>query len=262
MVVENRDAHACRRAASCRDAWPAASRTPEPSPRESRGLPKNRSSPAPRPTACSFPTARTQPLLPPAETDSALAPRSTRRCEVSPTSILRTTLHTMPYPTDITQYLKINQHQLQTAEVLQQLIPHLHELSRSKPYKEISSKTEPLTKALIESSQEEWNTLESVTSRILDVSEVIPLTTDILQSAIRNEEALGLEPPDATVYASIFDDLQVRGVGSKCFLNKNSKDFANPDIYDALRLHECILIPSFENGVKFVSKRISDGGSS
>jgi len=139
-----------------------------------------------------------------------------------------------------------------------QLIPHLHELSRSKPYKEISEKTEPLTKALIESSQEEWNALESVTSLLLTTSDVIPLTTHIVQAAIRNEQALGLEPADAAVYSSIIVNIRGRESGPKRFVNKNSKDFANPDIYDELSQYDCVLIPSFDNALKYVFKRLSE----
>jgi hypothetical protein len=138
-----------------------------------------------------------------------------------------------------------------------QLIPHLRELSRSKTYKEIPAKTEPLTKALIESSQEEWNKLESVTSLILSAGQVIPLTSEIVQAAIQNEETLGLEPPDATVYASIIDDLGVGNKSPSCFLNKNSKDFANPDIYAELSQYTCQMIPSFEDGLRYISKRLT-----
>lgn len=137
-----------------------------------------------------------------------------------------------------------------------QLIPHLHELSRSKPYREISSASEPLTKALIESSQRETAELESVTSRLLHCGHIIPLETVIVESAVRNEKKLGLEAPDAAVYASIIEDLRGRTRGPKCFLNKNSKDFANPDIYAELKKHGCKMIPSFDDGFRYVSTRL------
>lgn len=139
-----------------------------------------------------------------------------------------------------------------------QLLPHLRELSSSKTYREIPAKTEPFTNALIESSQQEWSALESVMSLILSIGEVIPLTSNILQAAIRNEETQGLEPPDATVYASIIDDLGVRDKVPSCFLNKNSKDFANPDIYAELTQYACQMIPSFEDGLRYISKRLTD----
>ena len=43
-----------------------------------------------------------------------------------------------------------------------------------------------------------------------------------------------------------------------CFLNRNSKDFLTADIQEELRKHECLVIPSFDDGVRFVQTQISE----
>jgi hypothetical protein len=58
-----------------------------------------------------------------------------------------------------------------------------------------------------------------------------------------------LKPKDAIVLASVLEDLQKNEPGPKMFLNRNSKDFANPNIYDALRQLQCELVTSFDGGL-------------
>jgi hypothetical protein len=36
-------------------------------------------------------------------------------------------------------------------------------------------------------------------------------------------------------------------------LNRNSKDFANPDIYDELATFDCKIVPSFKDGVALIA---------
>jgi predicted nucleic acid-binding protein len=141
-------------------------------------------------------------------------------------------------------------------EFHERLTRELRELSRSKPYKEISAETEPLTKALIESIEDQKKLLEDITSRILSIGEVLSLHASTSEVAIRNETTLGLEPADSVVYASIMEDIASRQ-GLKCFLNRNSKDFDIPDIENELAKHDCKIIPSFKNGLAYINSVLS-----
>jgi predicted nucleic acid-binding protein len=133
----------------------------------------------------------------------------------------------------------------------------LRELSRSRPYQEISSRTEPLIAALIESAEAERDRLESVLSRLLSVCQLSPIDGTTVQSANGYTSRLKLSPNDAVIFASIMQDLATKPAGPKCFLNRNSKDFADPDVYDELRQFDCKLVPSFDGGLKYIRKRIS-----
>lgn len=139
------------------------------------------------------------------------------------------------------------------------LLNELHELSRLKPYTDISSQSEPLTRALIESIEEHYRRLTSVIARILAVAQVIPLHDSTVQLAIDKESILGLEPADAAVYASILEDLSHDGE-AKLFLNRNSKDFSIPDIEAELSTYQCRMIPSFVHGLSYINSTKTGSG--
>jgi predicted nucleic acid-binding protein len=125
----------------------------------------------------------------------------------------------------------------------------IRELSRSKPYQELFSHTQPLTTALLESIESEKQRLDVALSRILGKCEVIPLQATTVQHAIGYEVRFDLSSQDAVILASIREDLEKRPAGPKVFLNRNSRDFANPDIYDELSKYDCKVVPSFKGGL-------------
>ncbi len=43
---------------------------------------------------------------------------------------------------------------------------------------------------------------------------------------------------------------------AKCFLTRNSKDFANPDVYEDLRAHNCKLLIYFDDGYGYVRSAV------
>ncbi|MDE0367808.1 MAG: hypothetical protein OXP09_19820, partial [Gammaproteobacteria bacterium] len=115
-----------------------------------------------------------------------------------------------------------------------------------------------LTALLIGSVEEDAHRLELIRQKISDVAGVIPLDSDNLKSAIRYQQLHDLSPQDAMVYAAVIDNLrQFRTDESSCFLNRNSKDFGEPLIFDELRGYRCNLLFSFEKGVDFVRSSLS-----
>jgi hypothetical protein len=96
--------------------------------------------------------------------------------------------------------------------------------------------------ALIESSESEKKRLDSVLSRILVKCETIPVQGTTVHRSIAFQSQFGLKPKDAVILASVLEDLERGSTGPKLFLNRNSKDFANPDIYDELNKHQCELL--------------------
>src|SRR6516225_1916272 len=107
------------------------------------------------------------------------------------------------------------------------LTREIREISRSEPYQAISTSAQPLTTALIESSEAEKQRLDSVLSRLLGTCEVISVQGTTAQRAFGLEVSVDLSAGDAVILASILEDLAKRPAGPKCFLNRNSKDFAN-----------------------------------
>lgn len=143
----------------------------------------------------------------------------------------------------------------QRGEFHDRLRRELRELSRSQPYSEISAQTEPLTKALIESTEEQKSQLDSVTSRVLSVGRIIPLQSSTVRAGIGFESSLGLDPADAAVFASLIEDI-CGHAGAKLFLNKNSKDFDIPNIESELSTYQCKMISKFEHGVAYLNSNL------
>lgn len=141
-------------------------------------------------------------------------------------------------------------------ELRRQLITEIRELSRSKPYSNLLQESNDITALLTSSGIEEKQRLDEVLSQILEVADVITIRASTMKSAIEYQQSLKLSPQDSIVYASVLDHLSAIGSGPKCFLNRNSRDFNDPDIQDELARYECQLIPRFEQGLGFIKARL------
>jgi predicted nucleic acid-binding protein len=132
------------------------------------------------------------------------------------------------------------------------LAQQIREISRSKPYSDVPGKTRDLISALIDSGEEERKRLDQSIERIMEAGRIIPITTEVLRIAYAAESRFGLSPQDSIVYASVVNDFGTEPGGIKCFLNRNSKDFADPDIYAELAKGNCKLFTSFAAGLGYI----------
>ena len=129
-------------------------------------------------------------------------------------------------------------------------------LSRSKPYKEEVEDIRKLTGFLIRSQQEEKDRLRTTLDRLLNIAEVIPLESTILSSAATYQIVHDLKPQDSIIFASVLNHLKSSTSDSKCFLNKDRKDFGDPDIVDALRECGCKMLLNFDHGYGYIISQI------
>lgn len=136
------------------------------------------------------------------------------------------------------------------------LATELGQLLRSEPYREEVNALQNLTNILVRSGQEEKQRLNQTLDRVLSITEVIPLERNILISAIAHQAGLDLSPPDSVVYASVLHHLSTTVPAESCFLNKNSKDFDDPDIVDALGNRNCKMLPRFDSGYDYIQSQI------
>lgn len=119
----------------------------------------------------------------------------------------------------------------------------LRQLARTATYADRLSGFGHLTALLIESADEEAKHLETVRSRLLQVAEVLPLEASILIAATQYQGTHGFSPQDALVYATVLLHLQQHHASQSCFLNRNSRDFDDPDVVEELDRHNCKLLP-------------------
>jgi len=144
----------------------------------------------------------------------------------------------------------------QRAELLDKLTAEIKELARSKPYADSAQEFHEITNALRRSAGEEKRRLDDAMNRVLESALVAPIGRDTLRSAIDLQRTRNLSPQDSIVYASVLSHVKTASEEPKCFLTKNSKDFANPDVYNDLTRYDCKLLTSFKSGLGFVQARM------
>ena len=59
--------------------------------------------------------------------------------------------------------------------------------------------------------------------------------------------------PDAIVLASVLAHLDLHRPIKSCFLNRNTKDFDDPDIRQKLENYGCIFFGKFEHGLRYIA---------
>lgn len=114
---------------------------------------------------------------------------------------------------------------------------------------------------------EEWDALEpsllqaeedgmrTVSERILACATLVDLAGSDVREAIRLGERLDLRMEDAVVLAAVLRHLGGGTAASAVFLNRNSRDFATPDVRRELLAHGCEFRPSFADGLAFIRTR-------
>ena len=138
----------------------------------------------------------------------------------------------------------------------QRLKEELAQIARTSKYSDQLKDFARVTAVLAESAEAEAASLQSVVLSLLESAELIPLDTTILSSAIQIEARHELSAMDAIVYASVLSHLHASARGASCFLNRNARDFEDPDILAELAQLNCRLIPRFDDGLEFVKSHL------
>jgi len=133
-----------------------------------------------------------------------------------------------------------------------QLQPIIRQIARSEPFRTVTESSRELLSALLASGEDTRLRLEETITALSSAATILPLDTDIVVRARQKELDLALSPSDAVVYATVLSHLQAAPSGVKRFLNRDSKGFANPSVYDELASFDCKLIVSFEKGLDFI----------
>ena len=144
----------------------------------------------------------------------------------------------------------------QRRELRDQLDKTIRELSRSRPYQGATDDFQELTKVLFTSGEEEKRRLDDILERILQAADVIPVGLGIIRAATTMQKRRDLSPQDAIVYASVLDHLASAPKALRCFINRNSKDFLNPDIESELAAYNCRLLTRFADGLGYARHQL------
>ncbi len=153
-------------------------------------------------------------------------------------------------------YYKIAGNGKRRRDLAQQVETQAREFGRTKGFEDSSVKLRDLIRIFAESENAEQAKLSSALETVLKTCEVIPLTGNVVARAVADVgPRLGLDLPDALVYASVLEDLDAAGSPRSCFITKNAKDFGDPDIESELAQRGCKLLFTFADGLGYSHSR-------
>jgi predicted nucleic acid-binding protein len=149
-------------------------------------------------------------------------------------------------------------HAKKRMEVSAILDAEIKQLSRSKPYYEETDALQRATGLLVRSLDEQKERFHNTVNKLLAVSPIIPLDAQTFVNASKYQELHALTFQDSIVYASVLGHLSTSKSTAKCFLNRNSKDFDDPDIEETLNSYGCKMLFSFDQGYRYISSKTRD----
>jgi hypothetical protein len=135
----------------------------------------------------------------------------------------------------------------------------LGQLGRSEPYREPAATLRDVGQLLIRSIEEERARFQATLEKVLAYASLIPLNAHTLAVAVEAERDHGFSPQDSIVYASVIEHLRGRKDGASCFMNRNSRDFDDPDIVSELDRNGCKMIPRFDAGMSYIRSVLKEG---
>jgi hypothetical protein len=142
------------------------------------------------------------------------------------------------------------------SRLIEELEWHRSELGRSRPYREALDKFSDLTALLSGSAEREGAGLQRAIDEMLKVAEVIPLDSDVFGYADVMKFVRAMSAQDSIVLASIVLHLRDAAPAESCFLNRNSKDFDDPNVREMLDGFNCRFFARFDDGLHFVEARL------
>jgi predicted nucleic acid-binding protein len=141
-----------------------------------------------------------------------------------------------------------------------ELQKHLSELGRSKTYREVPGNFSELAALLIASAERERAGLQSITDGMLKAAEIIPLDSDVFHQAGGIQVALDMPVQDSIVLASIVSHLAATKPAESCFLNRNTRDFDDPNVREMLDEFGCKFFGRFDDGLHYIEARLRQKG--
>lgn len=121
------------------------------------------------------------------------------------------------------------------------------QLSRSLAYKSQVPALDSITRQPINSLEDDERRLDEIPIRAPEVAEIVPLNKSVATEAISYRKKYGLGCQNHLVFSPVIDHLPLERGAPTCYLNRNSKDFDDPDIVETLRKMGCKMLFSFDN---------------
>ncbi len=108
---------------------------------------------------------------------------------------------------------------------------------------------------MLRAEQEISKRFLDIRSKLLDVARFVEIDDAVLREASAMGAQLGLELPDAVMLASVLADA-IAHPSPSIFLNRNTKDFDDPDVKARLKNVPCDLVWKFDHGIARVKNAL------
>lgn len=129
---------------------------------------------------------------------------------------------------------------------------HLSDLGRSRSYREIPGNFSELASVLIGSAERERRGLAHTIDTMLRSAHLIPLDAEVFFQAAGIQVGQKMSTQDSIVLASVVSHLTKTKPAESCFLNRNTKDFDDPNIRELLGQFACKFFGRFDEGLRYV----------
>ena len=149
-------------------------------------------------------------------------------------------------------YQTLERRHRQRRQTKRELDSELTQLARTAGYAPALSGSQSLVDLLIDSTDEEARRLEATRAKLIQTAVILPLDATVLEAATPYQTDYDLSPEDAIVYATVLSHLKDRPSGRSCFLNRNTRDFDDPDLVAELRRYGCKMVPRFDSGYQHI----------
>ncbi len=162
----------------------------------------------------------------------------------------------------IEPYWTIKYRHDQRLELCGRLNRELAQLQRSTRHQPLVASLQPLSIAMADAGNQEFDLLESTLRRILAVGQAIEIDGKVFSQALSYQGRYGLSPLDAVIYASVIAHLERSSREEpKCFLSRNPQDFSNPEIRTELESYQCRYIAKFADGLSYIENTMESSTS-
>jgi predicted nucleic acid-binding protein len=133
----------------------------------------------------------------------------------------------------------------------------LAQLARSTPLAQRVAASQDIVSLLVDSAEYETRRIGDVKARICSAAGILPITLDVVRRAAAYQNTFDLSAQDAVVYASIRTRLDTDHAVQSCFVSRNPRDFADPDVRADLATMNCRYFASFDPALAYVRHALS-----
>ncbi len=141
-------------------------------------------------------------------------------------------------------------------QLRRELDAQVRDLARSRPHHTVPTDFAAFAAVLANSAQFERDGVRNAVADLVQRAEIIALDSVILKAALDIQAEFAMSGQDSIVLASVLSHLETHRPAQSCFLNRNTKDFDDPDIRKKLDDQGCKFFGKFGQALSYINAQI------